>query len=30
MQLKAIFAMPEKPSTFIGCGTGELERMILK
>ena len=28
MQLRAIFAMPEKPSAFIGCSTGELECMI--
>jgi hypothetical protein len=28
MQLRAIFAIPEKPSAFIGCSTGELECMI--
>jgi len=28
MQLRAIFAMPEKPSVFIGGNTGELECMI--
>ncbi len=30
MQLKAIFAIPEKPSAFIGCSTGELECVIPK